>query len=90
MTVFIDDIALYPGEAIDPRAKMYKNRWSHLWTDEKTKVLHDFAASIGLRKNWFQNKKDFPHYDIVPSKREEAIKKGAVCVSLKEWLKKKK
>jgi hypothetical protein len=50
---------------------------SHLFTDGDIEKLHKFAESIGLKRAWFQNKKDLPHYDLTKNKRFQAIKNGA-------------
>lgn len=42
--------------------------------------LHAFAKSLGLKREWYQNNQ-FPHYDLVRSKRNLAIKKGAIPVA---------
>jgi hypothetical protein len=67
-----------------PRAK-----WSHLWPDrgdaDGLKELHRLAALIGLKRAWFQDKPDFPHYDLVKVKWRAAVKAGAVPTSLMEW-----
>ena len=39
--------------------------------------LHAMADAIGLRREWFQDKKT-PHYDICQSKRALAIIAGAI------------
>lgn len=39
--------------------------------------LHAMADRIGLKREWFQNKKT-PHYDVCQSKRELAVGAGAV------------
>lgn len=47
-------------------------------TDEE---LHEFAAKLGLKRSWFQEKKDCPwhnHYDLTANKRRQAIELGAV------------
>ena len=41
--------------------------------------LHAFAKKLGLEREWFQNKKGVPHYDITANKRTEAIHKGAIA-----------
>lgn len=61
------------------------HQWCHLWADD-TAQLHALAEKIGLRREWFQDKKDFPHYDLTPSRRVAAIKAGAREVSLRQWL----
>lgn len=40
--------------------------------------LHAFAASLGLRRSWFQASASGPHYDLTASKRRLAVAKGAV------------
>ena len=42
-------------------------------------ALHAFAASLGLRREWYQGKQ-FPHYDLTKNKRDLAIRKGATVV----------
>lgn len=39
--------------------------------------LHQVAAFIGLKRSWFQDT-SLPHYDLVPSKRTQAIQAGVV------------
>lgn len=83
MTIYVDDIFDYPP----------KGKWCHLWSDdtEDVEALHQFAQSIGLKRSWFQISSGasgpFPHYDLRPSKRLLALKKGAKYISLKEWIK---
>lgn len=40
-------------------------------------ALHEFAQSIGLRREWYQGEQ-FPHYDLTASKRRLAIQSGAI------------
>jgi hypothetical protein len=49
--------------------------------------LHELAAGIGIRREWFQNNKVHPHYDLTPNKRQAAIAAGAVPVSAMEMVK---
>jgi hypothetical protein len=46
--------------------------------------LHQMAEAIGIQRRWFQNKKDFPHYDISKSKKALAIQNGAVEITPQE------
>ncbi len=39
--------------------------------------LHEFAARIGLRRDWFQPRSR-PHYDLSKAKRATAIAAGAI------------
>lgn len=58
-------------------------RWSgggHLQADTLDE-LHDFAARIGMRREWFQTKPGRPendHYDLTRTLRERAISLGAM------------
>lgn len=87
MTVYVDDIQEYFSSMITSEAKRFGKKWCHLWTDGNIEELHTFAKEIGLKKSWFQNKKRFPHYDIVPSKRKLALENGAIYMNLREWYK---
>jgi hypothetical protein len=52
----------------------------HLQADT-SESLHDFAARLGLRREWFQSRPGRPerdHYDVTRSKRDEAILLGAI------------
>lgn len=56
-----------------------KMKMSHLMADSDDE-LHAMADKIGVQRRWFQG----DHYDICKSKRELAIKHGAVVVTLRE------
>lgn len=62
-----------------------KGKWSHLVASD-IKTLHSFAEKIGLKKCWFQNKKNKkqPHYDLKESLLNKAISNGAILVSRSE------
>jgi len=85
MTIYVDSITSYPSSTITPSARRFGIKWCHLWTDGNIEELHEFAKKIGLKKTWFQNKKRFPHYDIVPGKQKLALQNGAVYMDLKDW-----
>ena len=55
----------------------------HLITDGNIQELHDFAKSMGMKKNWFQNHRK-PHYDLFGTMKQKAIEKGAVLKSSRE------
>ena len=59
-------------------------RWSHLFTDQDDQTeLHEFAARIGLRREWFQGARwesSHPwrcHYDVTDTVRAAALRLGA-------------
>lgn len=59
----------------------HKPKWlggGHLFGTD-LEELHRFAESIGLRREWYQGA-NFPHYDLVKSKRAQAIRKGAISL----------
>lgn len=39
--------------------------------------LHEFAAKIGLKRSWFQDK-SLPHYDLTKRRRTMALLAGAI------------
>lgn len=76
MSVYVDaDIACLPNH------RWRKLRSCHLFADSPDE-LHSFALyALRLRRCWFQDRADFPHYDLSPEKRRSAVKQGAVPVS---------
>jgi hypothetical protein len=69
---------------VDQPIHSWRNKkWCHLVADDLGE-LHDFAAKLGLKKEWFQNHRIQPHYDITAAKREQAIKLGAIPIETKE------
>jgi|SRR5215217_52807 len=85
MAVYVDNFG------VPARVGGLNARWSHMIADTKEE-LHQMAASIGLKREWFQDKHAhlppdrYPtntwHYDVTQSKRKLAIQAGAVEV---EW-----
>lgn len=69
--ILVDPLVDYAKSPLGPRA------WCHMVSDTSMSELHEFAAKIGMKRAWFQG----DHYDLVASKRELAIKGGAVAVS---------
>jgi hypothetical protein len=81
MTVYVDDWR-QPA-----RVGRITARWSHLTIGPHDDIseLHAFAAGIGLRRSWFQDK-PWPraHYDVTESKRQQAIAAGAMPITWRE------
>jgi hypothetical protein len=70
MTVLVDDATWsWRGE-----------RWAHLASDASVDELHDFAASLGLRRLAFQG----DHYDVPSPLRARAVDLGAEAVGSRE------
>ncbi len=62
-----------------------RGKWSHM-TADTTDELHAFANKIGLRREWFQDNPDHPHYDVTKSRRQDAIKLGAIPLDRREYV----
>jgi len=61
---------------------IYVDEKGHLVTDGHENELHVFARSIGLRREWFQDKPERPHYDLTTTRsRNRALKAGALLVT---------
>ena len=84
--IYVDEIRGYV--VLDKAARRWGSNWCHLWTDPGNEAeLNEMADRIKLNRKYFQNKKGFPHYDLIESKRALAVKAGAVPTSLREWIK---
>lgn len=81
MTILVDQPKKYPPQMFRRRAQRHLNKqWCHMTSDMSEEELHEFAAKLGLKREWFQRN----HYDIVFSKRQMAIVYGAEIVSSQE------
>lgn len=74
MAVYVDPLIDY-GWSLGPSC--------HLTADSEQE-LHDFAKSIGLKRSWVDIKGPLIHYDLVKSKRDLAVKKGAIELTRNE------
>lgn len=75
---------IYVGQIFDPTRfpscpKSLKGKLvCHLTCDPgEVETLHKLAVKIGLKKSWFQDRTNYPHYDITFPYREQAIAAGA-------------
>lgn len=95
MTVYVDDAGIPAAVTDSMTGRTYTSRWCHLFSDQIDQAeLHAFATHIGLQRAWFQPGKDLldrsrhnpvhDHYDVTSRKRAQAIKAGAVGVSIHE------
>lgn len=75
MAVYVD------REQIPWRGKL----WCHLVADTLDE-LHAFAAALGLKRSWFQDRSSYPHYDVTMSVRDRALQRGAVSVGKTDML----
>jgi len=63
--------------------RFWHRRCGHLVSDSSLDELHEFAESLGLRREWFQQK-SVPHYDLTGAHYELALERGAILVSSRE------
>lgn len=63
--------------------RFWYQRCGHLVSDASLDELHEFAESLGLRREWFQCK-SIPHYDLTGHVYELAVARGAIVVSSRE------
>lgn len=85
MSVYVDRVRDY-GDSVKGVAKRWGSRWCHMIADTEDE-LHAFAARIGMRRSWAQ----YPgtprsHYDLVPSRRERAVREGAIEIDDRQLL----
>jgi len=78
MSVYVD-----PLMPCQPNKRWRWNQVSHLIADS-LEELHEFAARLGLKREWFQNHRLAPHYDLTPGKRNLAIQYGVVELTHRE------
>jgi len=69
---------------VDAAINRWKGKlWCHLTADSIAE-LHAFASRLGLKREWFQEHKLIPHYDITKKKRLTAISYGAIAITTEE------
>jgi hypothetical protein len=78
MTIYVDPLM---SNGWQLRGHAVQN--CHLFTDGPLDELHSFAAQIGMKRAWFQDKST-PHYDLTPTRRKLAVAIGAVEVDRRQ------
>lgn len=86
MSVYVDP----PFVQASQNAIAYRvgSRWGHVWCHcwaDSLEELVEFGDKIGMRPEWLQERRRFPHFDLVPSKRRLALRHGAVEMTIKAW-----
>ncbi|NUP08871.1 MAG: DUF4031 domain-containing protein [Polyangiaceae bacterium] len=79
MAVYVDEIRTWSW-ALPP----FHRGSCHLTADTEAE-LHELAARIGLHRAWFQPKSR-PHYDLTPAGRERALEAGAIFLTAREQI----
>lgn len=85
--IYVDRLRTHRSRSEPARSagEQFGHRWCHLWSEDLD-ALHSMAERLGMRREWFQDRPGFPHYDLPPFRREAALAHGAVEHSLKDWL----
>jgi len=85
VTVYVDDMRV-PARAGRGRPAV----WSHLTADTELE-LHEFAARLGLRRCWYQQRCRTCrgvcvhwHYDVTEPVRARAVRLGALEVTMRQ------
>jgi len=81
MSVYVDE--LFKCGGISP--KWPYDEACHM-TADSVDELHAFAAKLGLKREWFQQGRILPHYDLTRKKRAQAVRLGAVEVTGREMV----
>jgi len=80
MTVYVDKLHDW-GWKLGPSCHLLPANQGAAALEE----LHAFAAKLGMKRQWFQNKR-WPHYDLVASRRARAVQLGAVEIDVTAWM----
>lgn len=81
---------IYIDEIVEYNLGRNCTKWCSLFADS-VEELHKFAKSIGVKKEWFHNTNQrYPHYDLEPSKRRMAIRKGAKEMNIFDFIRKRR
>lgn len=91
MSCYVDPLFVWPARNARVRrvGERHGHQWCHLWADT-LEELHAMAKKVGMRAEWFQQDARLPHYDLVPPRRAEAVRLGAIEFELADWMKGKR
>lgn len=80
MTIYVDALTDWGW-----KLRGHKVKSCHMFTDTVDLTeLHETAKNIGMKREWFQEHKVAPHYDLTTSRRELAVSLGAIELGRKE------
>lgn len=78
MTVYIDDMYLYPV------GKLGRMKMSHMIADTQSELIA-MAVRLGLKKNWIQKAGTHQeHFDVALGNRRRAIAAGANPITMRQ------
>jgi Protein of unknown function (DUF4031) len=76
MAVYVDRLASCPNREPE-KSKWRWSHYCHMYADS-LEELHAMATALRLKRKWFQDRTDFPHYDLTLRKRGAALAAGAI------------
>src|SRR5262249_20040206 len=79
MAILIDS---FYNETRGP-VRYWRRQCGHMVSDASLEELHQFAESLGLRREWFQEK-SIPHYDLTGGGYDLGLERRAKLVSSRE------
>ena len=59
---------------------------AHLGSTKNAEELHEFAALIGLKREWYHARPRIAHYDLFDGKIEQAERHGAREISPRDFI----
>lgn len=74
-------VYIHPLMACVPNRNWRWTSSTHMVADT-LEELHTFAAGIGLKRAWFQDKR-LKHYDLNPGRFAKAVEAGAIVIPLR-------
>lgn len=75
-------MAVYVDNLVDYGWRLGKS--CHLIADTREE-LRTFAASIGMKMNWYQPL-SFPHFDLTEGRHRAAVARGAIQLGRREYV----
>lgn len=78
----MDDMYKYP------MGQLGRMKMSHMVADSEAE-LHEMADRLDLKRSWC-HRSSIVHYDVCMSKREEAIHLGAIPLTIRELVRRRK
>jgi hypothetical protein len=80
MTIYVDALEEWGWKMPDRTVSS-----CHMFTDTVSlDERHAFALRIGMKRQWFQLSRVAPHYDLTRSRRDAAVRLGAIEVDRRE------
>lgn len=86
MTVFVDSLQRRGTWRLGPSCHMLPESLSAGSLAE----LHAMADAIGMRREWFQDRSRWPHYDLTATRRGRAVNAGCVEIRTSEWIRRQR